>query len=51
MAIIRNLAAAAETAGVAFGLKLTNTLETANEKQNLPRSDGLVYMLSLIHIS
>ena len=44
MAIIRNLAAAAETAGVAFGLKLTNTLETANEKQNLPRSEGMVYM-------
>lgn len=44
IAIIRNLAAAAETAGVAFGLKLTNTLETANEKQNLPRSEGMVYM-------
>ena len=44
VAIIRNLAAAAETAGVAFGLKLTNTLETANEKQNLPRSEGMVYM-------
>ena len=41
VAIIRNLA---ETAGVAFGLKLTNTLETANEKQNLPRSEGMVYM-------
>ena len=44
VAIIGNLAAAAETAGVAFGLKLTNTLETANEKQNLPRSEGMVYM-------
>lgn len=44
VAIIRNLAAAAETAGVTFGLKLTNTLETANEKQNLPRSEGMVYM-------
>lgn len=44
VAIIRNLAAAAKTAGVAFGLKLTNTLETANEKQNLPRSEGMVYM-------
>ena len=44
VAIIRNLSAAAETAGVAFGLKLTNTLETANEKQNLPRSEGMVYM-------
>ena len=44
VAIIRNPAAAAETAGVAFGLKLTNTLETANEKQNLPRSEGMVYM-------
>lgn len=44
VAIIRNLAAAAETAGVAFGLKLTNTLETTNEKQNLPRSEGMVYM-------
>lgn len=44
VAIIRNLAAAAETAGVAFGLKLTNTLETANEKQNLTRSEGMVYM-------
>ena len=44
VAIIRNLAAAAETAGVAFGLKLTNTLETANEKQIQPRSEGMVYM-------
>ncbi len=44
VAIIRNLAAAAEAAGVAFGLKLTNTLETANEEQNLPRSEGMVYM-------
>ena len=44
VAIIRNLAAAAETAGVAFRLKLTNTLETTNEKQNLPRSEGMVYM-------
>ena len=44
VAIIRNLAAAAETAGVAFGLKLTNTLETTNEKQTLPRSEGMVYM-------
>ena len=44
VAIIRNLAAAAETAGVAFGLKLTNTLETTNEKQSLPRSEGMVYM-------
>lgn len=44
VASIRNLAAAAETAGVAFGLKLTNTLETTNEKQNLPRSEGMVYM-------
>ena len=29
---------------MAFGLKLTNTLETANEKQKLPRSEGMVYM-------
>ena len=44
VALIRNLAAAAERAGVAFGLKLTNTLETANERRNLPRSEGMAYM-------
>ena len=44
VALIRSLAAAAEQAGVAFGLKLTNTLETVNERRNLPRSEGMAYM-------
>ncbi len=44
VALIRNLAEAARKAGVAFGVKLTNTLETANEKQQLPRSESMVYM-------
>lgn len=42
--LIRSLSETARAAGVAFGLKLTNTLETANEKQNLPRSEGMVYL-------
>lgn len=44
LSLIRSLSETARAAGVAFGLKLTNTLETANEKQNLPRSEGMVYM-------
>lgn len=44
LSLIRNLSETARDAGVSFGLKLTNTLETANEKQNLPRSEGMVYM-------
>ncbi|MGD8962350.1 MAG: FAD-dependent oxidoreductase, partial [Desulfobacterales bacterium] len=30
--------------GVAFNIKLTNTLETANQKQNLPKNEQMVYM-------
>ena len=42
--LIRNLRGAAEATGVAFSLKLTNTLETVNEHQNLPASERMVYM-------
>lgn len=42
--LIRNLRAEAEKYGVAFSLKLTNTLETTNNHQNLPRHESMVYM-------
>ena len=44
VALIRNLSEAARSAGVSFGVKLTNTLETLNEHQNLPRTEHMVYM-------
>ncbi len=44
VALIRNLREAAEKKGVAFSLKLTNTLETANRRQGLPKSEPMVYM-------
>jgi putative selenate reductase len=42
--LIKNLQNSAEKAGVEFGLKLTNTLETENSFQNLPDNEGMVYM-------
>ena len=44
MALIRSLTQAAEKAGVAFNLKLTNTLETLNQAQDLPKDQEMVYM-------
>ncbi|MCP4627434.1 MAG: putative selenate reductase subunit YgfK [bacterium] len=44
VALIRALLAAAEKSGVAFNIKLTNTLETSNQEQNLPKSEQMVYM-------
>ena len=44
VALIRALLADAEKSGVAFNVKLTNTLETANQEQNLPKNEKMVYM-------
>jgi len=44
VALIRALLAAAEKSGVAFNIKLTNTLETANQEQNLPKNEKMIYM-------
>ncbi|KAB1443128.1 putative selenate reductase subunit YgfK [Pseudodesulfovibrio senegalensis] len=44
VSIIKNLTGAAQAKGVEFGLKLTNTLETSNIDQNLPKNEGMVYM-------
>ncbi len=42
--LIGSLVRQAKTKGVAFGLKLTNTLETQNQRQNLPKNEPMVYM-------
>ncbi len=42
--IIKSCLAAAAKKGVAFGVKLTNTLETVNKLQNLPDNEKMVYM-------
>ncbi len=42
--LIGNLQKAADKAGVHFGLKLTNTLETENRPGNLPANEEMVYM-------
>ena len=44
VALIRALLADAEKSGVAFNIKLTNTLETDNQEQNLPKNEKMVYM-------
>ncbi|MGD9078161.1 MAG: putative selenate reductase subunit YgfK [Desulfobacterales bacterium] len=44
VALIRALLADAEKSGVAFNIKLTNTLETANQEQHLPKNEKMVYM-------
>ena len=42
--MIKALSESAEKSGVAFNLKLTNTLETTNVRQNLPKNEEMVYM-------
>ncbi|HNX75565.1 MAG TPA: putative selenate reductase subunit YgfK [Candidatus Rifleibacterium sp.] len=42
--IIKNLLAAAETKGVTFNLKLTNTLEAVNHKTIFPPNEKMMYM-------
>ncbi len=42
--IIRNLNKAADEKGVAFGLKLTNTLESVNHKTIFPPNEKMMYM-------
>ena len=42
--LINNLLKEAETAGVEFNLKLTNTLETTNNQDLLPENEAMVYM-------
>ena len=44
VALIRSLLTSAEESGVAFNIKLTNTLETTNQEQNLPKNEQMVYM-------
>jgi putative selenate reductase len=44
VALIKSLLESAAKAGVAFNLKLTNTLETTNRDQNLPKNEKMVYM-------
>jgi putative selenate reductase len=44
VALIRALRDAAQKSGVEFNIKLTNTLETSNQDQNLPNSEQMVYM-------
>ena len=44
VSLIRALLADAQKSGVAFNIKLTNTLETANQEQNLPKNEKMVYM-------
>jgi len=42
--LIKNLQQQAKKSGVEFNLKLTNTLETTNNKGRLPENEGMVYM-------
>ena len=42
--LIRALTRSAKKSGVAFNLKLTNTLETTNHEQDLPDNESMVYM-------
>ncbi len=42
--LIRSLLKSAENVGVGFTIKLTNTLETQNKDQNLPKIEQMVYM-------
>jgi len=44
VALIGAMLDAARDKGVAFSLKLTNTLETTNIEQNLPKNEGMLYM-------
>lgn len=42
--LIKSLQKSADSAGVAFNIKLTNTLETENSTKGLPESEKMVYM-------
>jgi len=44
VALIGAMLDAARDKGVAFSLKLTNTLETSNIEQNLPKNESMIYM-------
>jgi len=44
VSLIKNLLTSARKKGVAFSLKVTNTLETSNTHQNLPKNEKMVYM-------
>jgi len=44
VSLIRSLQVSAEKMGVEFNIKLTNTLETQNEEQDLPDNESMVYM-------
>ena len=44
IALIRSLLESARKSGVFFNIKLTNTLETNNREQNLPKNEQMVYM-------
>ncbi len=44
VALIRSLSESAQKTGVTFNIKLTNTLETSNPGQNLPKKERTVYM-------
>jgi len=44
VALIKSLLQSARKVGVAFNIKLTNTLETSNQQQNLPKNEQMVYM-------
>jgi putative selenate reductase len=44
VALIKSLLESAKKVGVEFNIKLTNTLETTNEEQDLPDSEQMVYM-------
>lgn len=44
VALIQSLLKSAEEVGVVFNIKLTNTLETSNVKQKLPKNEEMVYM-------
>ncbi len=43
-ALIQSLLDSAKRMGVTFNIKLTNTLETSNLEQNLPKKEQMVYM-------
>jgi putative selenate reductase len=44
VALINSLLESAAKSGVEFNLKLTNTLETTNSDQNLPKNEEMVYL-------
>ncbi len=44
IALIKSLKESADKIGVEFNIKLTNTLETQNEEQDLPDNESMVYM-------